>query len=386
MVLGELGVREFLSRHWQKEPLLIRGALRDWRLPAGLPELIALAAEADVTSRLVFAESEERQWSVRRGPIPAKELQDLPERGWTLLVQEIDRRIEGFEELLDRFRFIPNWRIDDVMVSYATDGGGVGPHVDRHDVFLLQAEGRRRWRIESAPRNEERLRPDTALPLLADFDPEREWTLEPGDMLYLPPRVAHEGVALGCGFTCSIGFRTPDPRELCAGFLRQLAPSAFDAIRYSDPDLAPAERRGEIPAAARERLRESARRLFADADRFDLWVGSFVTTPRRNDRPEARGRALAPAELSELLERGGELRRSAASHFAWLRDGAGSVWLFVGGEGYPLGSGGEPLAELLCGTERLDRASLGAFERDSTLAAILSDATLRGFLLPSLQP
>ena len=150
-LLGGLSVREFLSRHWQKRPLLVRGALRDWQLPVTLQDLIALAREADVASRLIILPGPGREWGVQRGPFSGGELDRLPETGWTLLVQEIDRRVEGFADLLDRFRFIPNWRIDDVMVSYAPDGAGVGPHIDRHDVFLLQAAGRRRWRITNSP-------------------------------------------------------------------------------------------------------------------------------------------------------------------------------------------------------------------------------------------
>ena len=380
-LLGGLSVREFLSRHWQKRPLLVRGALRDWQLPVTLQDLIALAREADVASRLITLPGPGRDWGVQRGPFSDGELDRLPETGWTLLVQEIDRRVEGFAELLDRFRFIPNWRIDDVMVSYAPDGGGVGPHIDRYDVFLVQAAGRRRWRITNRPLEEERLLP-IELPVLETFEPDREWVLEAGDMLYLPPRFAHEGVAVGNSITCSVGFRAPDPRELCAGFLRQLPPAAFDAIRYSDPDLEPAERVGEIPPAARRRLRESAQRLFADAAGFDRWLGCFVTTPRRNDRPGRRARVCGMDELSDLLDRGGSLKRSAAPHFAWHREDDGTVQLFVGGEGYDLGQGTDATAELLCGRERIDRTTLGPLAGQALLPGILLDLVLRGFLVP----
>ena len=381
-VLGELSVREFLTRHWQKQPLLVRGAVFDWPVPVTLQELIALAREADVTSRLITMPTEGCNWGVQRGPFSAGELEGLPEAGWTLLVQEMDRRVDGFAELLDRFRFIPNWRIDDVMVSYAPDGAGVGPHIDRYDVFLLQAAGRRRWRIASSPLEEEHLLPDVELPVLTEFEPDREWVLEPGDMLYLPPRIAHEGVAVGTSMTCSVGFRAPDPRELCAGFLRQLPPAVFDEIRFTDPDLEPAEKVGEIPNGARRRLRESAQRLFSDAVEFDRWLGRFVTTPRRNDRPGARARVYTLGEVIGLLDRGGYLKRSAAPHFAWHREEDGTVQLFVGGESYDLGRGMEPAAELLCGRERLDWIVLGPLLGQERLAGILVDLVLRGFLVP----
>ena len=381
-MLGELSVREFLSRYWQKRPLLVRGAIRDWRVPVTLPELIVLAREPDVASRLITMPGQDRNWGVQRGPFSAGDLERLPEAGWTLLVQEIDRRVDGFAELLDRFRFIPNWRIDDVMVSYAPDGAGVGPHIDRYDVFLLQAAGRRRWRIASSPLEEESLLPNVELPVLALFEPDREWVLEPGDMLYLPPRIAHEGVAVGNSITCSVGFRAPDPRELCAGFLRQLPPAVFEEIRFSDPDLEPAEKVGEIPAGARRRLRESAQRLFADSAGFDGWLGRFVTMPRRSDQPGARARAYTMLELKGLLDRGGGLKRSAAPHFAWHREDDGTVQLFVGGESYDLGHGTESTAELLCGRERLDWVVLSPLVGQEPFAGILVDLVLRGFLVP----
>jgi 50S ribosomal protein L16 3-hydroxylase len=381
-VLGESSIREFLSRHWQKQPLLVRGAVRDWRVPVTLQGLIALAREPDVASRLITMPGQGRNWGVQRGPFSVEDLERLPEAGWTLLVQEIDRRVDGFAELLDRFRFIPNWRIDDVMVSYAPDGAGVGPHIDRYDVFLLQAAGRRRWRITSSPLEEECLLPHVELPVLAEFEPDREWVLEPGDMLYLPPRIAHEGVAVGHSITCSVGFRAPDPRELCAGFLRQLPPGAFEEIRFTDPDLEPAENVGEIPPGARRRLRESAQRLFSDSAEFDRWLGRFVTTPRRNDRPGARARAHTMDELQGLLDGGGDLKRSAAPHFAWHREDDGTVQLFVGGESYDLGQRTEPTAELLCGRERLDRVALGPLLEQELFAGILVDLVLRGFLVP----
>jgi 50S ribosomal protein L16 3-hydroxylase len=201
-------------------------------------------------------------------------------------------------------------------------------------------------------------------------------------MLYLPPRIAHEGLAVGHSITCSVGFRAPDPRELCSGFLRQLPPTAFDAIRYSDPDLEPTEKLGEIPPAARRRLRESAQRLFSDAVEFDRWLGRFVTAPRRSDRPGSRARICGMDELRDSLGRGGCLKRSAAPHFAWQREDDGTVQLFVGGESYDLGQGTDAAAELLCGRERLDRVTLGPLAERAPFSGILLDLVLRGFLIP----
>ncbi len=365
--LGGLTPRAFLEQYWQKQPLLVRGAVPDISAPLSTEALIALACESGTISRLAAGPGDEARGSVRHGPFVARDFEALPAHGWTLLVQEADRHVEACAALLERFRFVPNWRVDDVMVSYATDGGGVGPHIDRYDVFLIQAQGRRRWRIASKPLGS------------AEFKHDREWVLEPGDLLYLPPGIAHEGVAVGECVTCSVGFRVPDPRELCAGFLRQLAPRAFDAIRYTDPDPGLPERLGEISTRARRQLREAARQLFAGPE-FDRWVGRFLTQPLRDAGPKGDTACESVARLWERLERGGILRRRAPSHFAWYRDGDGTVQLFVGGECYPLGKEHAREAELLCGREILDAGTLRPLLERSGFAEILADLVLRGFL------
>ena len=196
-VLGGLTPQAFLKRYWQQQPLLVRGAVPNITAPLSTDALFALACESSVISRLITTPSDDASWSIRRGPFNPRGFEALPARGWTLLIQEADRHVEACAALLERFRFVPNWRVDDVMVSYATDGGGVGPHIDRYDVFLIQAQGRRRWRIASEPLEDERLVPGVELPVLAEFEHDREWVLEPGDALYLPPGIAHEGVAMG---------------------------------------------------------------------------------------------------------------------------------------------------------------------------------------------
>ena len=381
--LGGLTPRAFLERYWQKQPLLVRGAVPDIGVSLSADALLALACEPGVISRMIAAPGDDASWTLRRGPFEPMDFEALPDHGWTLLIQQVDRHVESCAALLERFRFVPNWRVDDVMVSYATDGGGVGPHIDRYDVFLIQAQGRRRWRIGSAPLEDERLVPGVELPVLAEFEHDREWVLEPGDALYLPPRIAHEGVAVGECVTCSVGFRVPDPRELCAGFLRQLAPRVFDAIRYSDPGLEPPEQPGEIPASARRQLRESAQRLFAGED-FDDWVGRFLTQPLRGAGPRVGERCETVAQLRERLARGEVLRRSAPCHFAWYREGDGTVLLFVGGESYSLGKGRETEAELLCGREILDEVALRPLLLRQGFAEILADLVLRGFLYQAL--
>ena len=246
-----------MRRHWQRQPLLLRGAFPGFEDPLAPREVLALAAHADAQSRLVRRRGS--RWSVEHGPIPAARFKQLPRRGWTVLVQDTNHFSPQAARLLDCFDFIPHARTDDVMVSYAVPGGGVGPHVDSYDVFLLQGRGRRRWQIS---RQEDRsFVPGLPLRVLARFEPEREWTLEAGDMLYLPPGVAHHGVAETECLTWSIGFRAPTDEELVTGFLDFLRDRLAPPGQYADPGAAAARHAGEIPAAMLEHAVRALRQI-----------------------------------------------------------------------------------------------------------------------------
>ena len=249
-LLGGLSAAEFMRAHWQKKPLLVRGAL-----PGALPlidrrRLFALAARDDVESRLIRNEC--NRWSARQGPIPRRALPAVAKPGWTLLVQGVDLHDEAAHALLQRFRFIADARLDDAMFSFASDGGGVGPHVDSYDVFLLQTEGRRRWRV--GPGGRARLRHDVPLKMLTRFKARNDWLLDAGDMLYLPPGWAHEGIADGPCITCSIGFRAPAAGALAAEMLQRVAEAAqeegdgadFGKV-YTDADAGPTSNPSRIP-------------------------------------------------------------------------------------------------------------------------------------------
>jgi 50S ribosomal protein L16 3-hydroxylase len=233
-LLGGLSLREFFARYWQKRPLLVRGAWPGLRDPASVSDLFRLAARDDCESRLVLRRG--TRWTLRRGPLAPAALRALPARHWTLLVQGLNHFAPEAERMMRRFAFVPYARLDDVMVSYAAPGGGVGPHADSYDVFLLQGRGRRRWRI--AVRGDRALDPRAPLRVLRRFRAERDWVLEPGDMLYLPPGVAHDGVALEPCLTYSIGFRAPSARSLGTEFLGFLQDAlALADTLYADPDL-----------------------------------------------------------------------------------------------------------------------------------------------------
>ncbi len=293
-LLGGLTTQQFLSQFWQRRPLLIRNAISDFKGVVQAPELFALAARSDIESRIV--RRDRGTWKVHEGPISRAQLGRLPRSGWTILVQGLNLEVPAADALLRSFRFLPHARLDDVMVSYAVPGGGVGPHFDSYDVFLLQGEGQRRWSI--ARRYRPDLRPGAPLKILRRFDAEQEWQVGPGDMLYLPPGWAHDGVALEPCFTYSIGFRAPSRGEIAREFLAFLQDRvAIDGL-YADRGAEPARHAGEIPeemvrhatgATAAIRWRER------DVSRF---LGEYLSQPKLRVVFSRPHRPLAPARFA----------------------------------------------------------------------------------------
>jgi len=286
-LLGGLTAKEFLRRHWQKRPLLVRGALPGFSGVAGPARLARLAARPDVESRWVRRIGE--RWRVTHGPLRCDA---LPRRA-TLLVSGVNLHVPAADALLRRFAFLPQARLDDVMVSWASPGGGVGPHVDSYDVFLVQGAGRRVWRLQR-PRPFA-LVPDAPLRLIADFVPDEELLLEPGDLLYLPPGWGHDGVALEECLTCSVGFRAPRGEELAAAFLDYLHERGLPGADYRDPDLRPVRHGAQIPASLVEHAGRVLSRIRWGRRDVEAFLGRYLTTPKPHvvfappRRPLARG-------------------------------------------------------------------------------------------------
>lgn len=277
----------------------MRGVFPGFDAPIGRDRLFQLARDPLVESRLV--DTAGGRWSLRQGPFAR--LPSGRRRGWTVLVQGVNLHDEAAYQLLERFRFVPDARLDDLMVSFASDGGGVGPHVDSYDVFLLQAAGRRRWRISR--QRDLRFRDDVPLQLLENFRPTQEWELEPGDVLYLPPGVAHEGVAIGESLTYSIGFRAPTYQELLEPWLSDFAEDTRIVGRYSDPGIAATSKPGALPPALTSRIHAAlsrARPTRADTERFLL---RRLTEPKANVVFERPGRPLSLADFSARARRRG---------------------------------------------------------------------------------
>ncbi|MDC6168799.1 JmjC domain-containing protein [Paucibacter sp. XJ19-41] len=346
-LLGGLSPAQFMRSHWQKKPLLVRQALPGITPPATRTELARLAASEDVESRLVTAF--DGQWSLRQGPCP--KLPPFSKPHWTLLVQGLDLHMQTAHDLLARFRFIPEARLDDLMISYASDGGGVGPHFDSYDVFLIQVQGKRRWRIGRQP--DAQLRDDVPLKIIANFQPEEEFLLEPGDMLYLPPGWAHDGVAEGECMTCSVGFRTPWRAELA----RELLPRLMDdetrpqANRmYADPKQPATAEPGRVPEALLAFARDAAERALREPLALERALGEALSEPKPKvwfepgtvlpdgaaARLDRRSRMLydhahvfingesyrAGGRDAKLMQRLADLRRLSSTEVAKLSEGA----------------------------------------------------------------
>jgi 50S ribosomal protein L16 3-hydroxylase len=279
-LLGGLTPQQFMKRHWQKKPLLVRNAVAGLAPVLARGELFALAARDEVESRLVVRE--QRGWRMQRGPFARRALPSLRQPDWTLLVQGVDLHDDSAHALLQRFAFIPAARLDDLMISYASDGGGVGPHFDSYDVFLLQAQGTRRWRI--GRQQDLSLQEGVPLKILANFEPEQEYLLGPGDMLYLPPRYAHDGVAVGECQTCSIGFRAPQRPELARELLERMAEEAgeLDPRLYRDAAQPATGAPGAIPAGLRSFAQEALAAALKDPLALDRALGEYLSEPKAN--------------------------------------------------------------------------------------------------------
>lgn len=355
MQLHSFDIDLFLRDSWQRKPLLIKNPWACWENPLEPDELAGLACEDDVESRLILRTGAETRarWQVEHGPFPEARFGTLGKKPWTLLVQAVDHHVPDVAALVEPFRFLPNWRIDDVMVSYATDGGGVGPHFDQYDVFLIQGLGKRRWRLGARCDAAAALLPHDDLRLLADFEATEEWILEPGDILYVPPRVAHDGIALGddC-MTYSIGFRAPARSELIAHWCDDLLEHLQDDDRYLDPPLKAQGNPGEISATAIARLHAMVTEKLLDRDAFARWFGQYNSTPKYPDRDWRPEAPIGVEQLRALLADEPPLHRNPASRFSFIRQDAGKLLLFVDGQCYACAGDTGAFAETLCARDR----------------------------------
>ena len=324
--LGDMPVEEFLRDYWQKKPVIIRQAIPNFESPITPDELAGLSLEEEVESRIVI-EQGETPWQLLKGPFTEDSYQKLPNSNWSLLIQAADQLIPEVTELLENFRFIPSWRLDDIMISYAAKGGSVGPHYDQYDVFLLQAGGQRHWQVGPKYNHKDECLDQTQLHILKSFQALDEYTLNPGDMLYLPPQFGHWGRALddNC-MTYSIGFRAPSKAEILEELLQECLMDLSEEDRFSDPLLQQQVNPGKIGDDALKQIQEIwSKALTPEA--INQWFGRYMTEPKYpQDDIDCEGFEALQWEDQQLFE------RNPASRFAYTQTDTGTTEFFVDGE------------------------------------------------------
>ena len=356
---------KFLRDYWQKRPLLIRNAFPGFESPITPEDLAGLACEEAALARIVLRDRKRDRWELRNGPFAEESFPKLPKKDWTLLVQDVDKWDMDIRALLGAFRFLPAWRLDDIMVSFAAPGGSVGAHVDQYDVFLLQAHGHRRWQIDTDPSASKDFRPDVELKLLREFNPDHDWVLAPGDMLYLPPGVPHHGVAEDACLTFSVGMRAPSRAELMLDFVEELAAAVPEESRYADPELTLPADPHEIDEAAFARVRAALSELQTlDDTALRRWFGRFITQYRAAGELAAPARVPSLATVADTLAGGGRLHRHPHARHAWAREGK-RARLHANGLGYAMGVAS---AKALAAAEMLDHAAFAALDADGRQA------------------
>lgn len=366
-LLGGISARRFLREYWQQKPLLVRRAIPGFQGVVSRDQALELACDYEAESRLVW-HSKATGWQMKHGPLRPK---DFRRRGsWTVLVQGLNLLNDDADALLHRFDFVPWARLDDLMVSFASDGGGVGPHFDSYDVFLIQGIGRRRWQI-SAQQNLEIVE-GAPLRIVKHFQVEQEWLLEPGDMLYLPPSYVHNGIAEGECMTYSVGFRAPAAQEVATQFLVHLQDRQQLDGRYADPGLAPPRHPGEIGSEMIDRIGRIIDRIGWNRHSIRDFLGCYLTEPKSHvffDPPE---RPLGlKAFAARIAKRGIRLHRK-------------SQLLFAGKSFYLNGEMVEvPQADRPTVRELSDRRALPALaDPGATALAMFYDWYCDGFVVP----
>lgn len=347
-ILGGISVETFLKEYWQKKPLLIRQALPSFEALIPADELAGMSLEEEVESRIILEQGDESPWQLKKGPFTEADFAKLPADKWTLLIQGVDQWLPEAADLLQEFNFLPSWRLDDLMISYAVDGGSVGPHYDQYDVFLLQAEGKREWRIGQMCSERSAFLTEPKLRILAEFQQEECWTLEPGDMLYLPPRLAHYGIAQGECMTYSIGFRAPSQSELLHSFIDNFDKSSDEDQRYQDPELSAQTNPGEISQQSLETARHFLQQALDNDALLADTLGLLMTEAKYPELAQESDPELEWQDIEQEMQQG-DIERDLHSRFAFRENKAQAELIFyAAGKSQSLPEYTLPLIHYLC--------------------------------------
>jgi 50S ribosomal protein L16 3-hydroxylase len=340
---GDVSLEDFLHNYWQQKPLLIRNAFPNLPPPVTPEELAGLACEEDINARIIIEKDADSPWHVKYGPFDENDFSDLPETHWTLLVSDVEKHVPLARDIKDCFRFIPDWRMDDLMFSFAPEGGSVGPHLDAYDVFLLQISGHRNWMISET--HENKFIENIELSILSAFTADQSWVLEPGDMLYLPPGVAHHGEATDDCITCSIGFRAPSIRAMISEYAEHVANDMGSERRYTDPGLELQPHSSEITPTTINTIKNLLQENLTIKDgQVERWFGEYMTESRsgmQNIQPDLIIKNYE--QFQALLTNNLKLCHSPASRFLFTKNN--NAILFVDGSSYQVS---HKLAETIC--------------------------------------
>jgi len=370
--IGEYAVADFMARFWQQEAYLARQALPEFRPLLDVDDVLRLSTQEDVESRLIISH-DDGSWDVQYGPFASRMFKKMPASGWTILVQGVNLWSASVEAFLRQFAFIPYARLDDVMISYAVDGGGVGPHFDSYDVFLLQAYGQRRWSVGT--QEDLTLVQDAPLKILQSFEPEHSWVLDPGDMLYLPPRYAHDGVAVGECMTYSIGFRVPTNQEWGQGFLNFWHDQIDLQSIYQDAGLKPTDVPASIPNALQEHVLQAIGQMLWSKKDIHRFVGCYLTEPKETVFFEPPSRPMSLKRFTEVCLQTG-LVLDAKTQMLYDNEA-----FYCNGEAWPKTTLSEGMQCALCELSNLRRLRAEALESIPELIEFrLYEAYRSGFL------
>jgi 50S ribosomal protein L16 3-hydroxylase len=366
--LGDISYKMFMQEYWQKKPLLVRQAFTNFESPITADELAGLACEEQVNSRIVMEKDGEHPWFPIFGPMSDEIYDNMPKTHWSLIVNDLEKYLPELSWIVDRFRFIPEWRLDDLMISYAADAGSVGPHIDLYDVFILQGQGQRRWQISTQPVTEDNQVKETPLRIQKDFQAEQEWVIEPGDMLYLPPGVSHHGVSLGESLSYSIGFRATSHADLVNEFIGHITQHLSPLLTYQDPGQLVQEHPNEIKQDAFDHVTEIFKQyLRPDHPELQRWFGRYVSDSKADVITEPEKEITTIEEL-QMLSNEGTLNRHPTSRFAFTQNPENTL-LFIDGEDYKVSP---EFAKTLCKQRQINIIALIEIANDDELLFIIT--------------
>ncbi|EHR42012.1 cupin domain-containing protein [Alishewanella jeotgali] len=373
--LGKLSLADFMQQYWQKQPLLIKQGFKNFQDPLSANELAGLALEDDVESRLV--ECRDGNWQLETGPF--EDFSRYGDKDWTILVQAVDHWHPPAAELIEPFRFIPNWRIDDLMVSFSTPGGGVGPHLDQYDVFIIQGEGKRHWRVGMPDASLKQFCPHPRLLQVTPFTACIDVIMEPGDILYIPPGCPHEGISLENSLNYSVGFRAPAQKDLLTGLADYLLDNDISGKRFSDPDRNLTGNIGAISEQDLDQVQQLLVQLVSDRDKLPLWFGQYITQAKHELDQQEPDPHYQAEEIAEYLEEGSVLARLGGLRCSYYQTNESSdIQLFINGTTIVLPAEEQMTAQLLCDSKRIDQQQCLHFTAREERLLLLTDLINQG--------